>query len=46
MTKRRQKELAEQAFQNGLGIRGMESRIRELVDDSLFDDCNRRYLEL
>lgn len=46
MTKRRSWELAEHAFNNGLGIRGLESRIRELVDDSLFDDCSRRCLEL
>lgn len=46
MTKRRRRELAEQAFQSGLGIRGIENNIRELVDDAIFDDCNRQCLEI
>ena len=46
MTKSRCKELAEDAFQNGLGIRGMENRIRQLVDDAIFEDCNQQCLEL
>lgn len=46
MTKRRRRELAEEAFKNGLGIRGMENSIRQLVDDAIFDNCNRRHLEL
>lgn len=46
MTKRRHRELAEEAFKNGLGIRGMENSIRQLVDDAIFDNCNRRHLEL
>ncbi len=46
MTTHRRRELAEQAFQNGLGIRGMENRICELVDEAIFDNCNRRCLEL
>lgn len=46
MTTRRRRELAENAFKNGLGIRGMENKIRELVDDAIFDDCNRQRLEL
>ena len=46
MTKSRRRELAEDAFQNGLGVRGMENRIRQLVDDAIFDDCNRQCLEL
>ncbi len=46
MTKNRRRELAENAFKTGLGIRGMENRIRQLVDDALFDNCNRRYLEI
>lgn len=46
MTKNRRKELAEDAFKTGLGIRGMENRIRQLVDDALFDNCNRQFLEI
>ena len=46
MTKSRRRELAEDAFQNGLGIRGIENRIRQLVDDAIFDDCNRQSFEL
>lgn len=46
MTKNRRRKLAEEAFQSGLGIRGMENRIRQLVDDAIFDNCNRRCLEI
>lgn len=48
MTKHRRRELAENAFRNGLGIRGIENNIRELVDDAIFDDydCNRQCLEI
>ena len=46
MSKSRRRELAEEAFKSGLGIRGMENRIRQLVDDAIFDDCNRQYLEI
>lgn len=46
MTKSRRTELAEEAFQNGLGVRGMENHIRQLVDDAIFDDCNQQCLEL
>lgn len=46
MTKRKRRELAEEAFKNGLGIRGMENSIRQLVDDAIFDNCNRRHLEI
>ena len=46
MTKGRRRELAEDAYRSGLGIRGMENRIRQLVDDAIFDDCNRQSLEL
>lgn len=46
MTKRRRMELAEAAFQSGFGIRGMENRLRQLVDDAIFDDCNRQCLEI
>lgn len=46
MTKNRRRELAEDAFKTGLGIRGMENRIRQLVDDAIFDNCNRRCLEI
>ena len=46
MTKSRRRELAEDAFQSGLGIRGIENRIRQLVDDAIFDDCNQQCLEL
>lgn len=38
-------ELAEQAFKSGLGVRGMENRIRQLVDDALFEDCQRSSFE-
>ena len=46
MTKSRRTELAEDAYKNGLGVRGMENRIRQLVDDAIFEDCNQQCLEL
>lgn len=46
MTKSRRRELAEDAFQSGLGVRGMENRIRQLVDDAIFEDCNQQSFEL
>lgn len=46
MTKRRRRELAENAFKSGLGIRGIENSLRELVDYEIFDDCNRQCLEI
>ena len=33
------------ACRTGLGVRGMESQIRRLVDDAIFDDCQRHYFE-
>lgn len=46
LTKSRRRELAEDAFQSGLGIRGMENRIRQLVDDAIFEDCYQQCLEI
>ncbi len=46
MTTKRRRELAEDAFQSGLGIRGIENRIRQLVDDAIFDDCNQQSFEI
>ncbi|RKI36480.1 AAA family ATPase [bacterium D16-51] len=46
MTESRRKEMAEDAFRSGLGIRGMENRIRQLVDDAIFDDCYRQSFEI
>ena len=39
------RELAELACRTGLGVRGMENQIRQLVDDAIFDDCRRRSFE-
>ncbi len=46
MTESRRREMAEDAYRSGLGIRGMENRIRQLVDNAIFDDCYQRCLEL
>lgn len=45
LSKKKRRELAEQACKTGLGIRGMENKIRQLIDDALFDDCERRCFE-
>lgn len=46
MTTKRRRELAEDAYKNGLGVRGMENRIRQLVDDAIFDDCYQQSFEI
>ena len=38
-------ELAAEAFHSGLGIRGMENRIRAMLDEAIFEDCDRRCFE-
>lgn len=45
LTLAKRRELAEQAARTGLGVRGMESQIRRLVDDAIFDDCTQRSFE-
>lgn len=39
-------ELAEEAARSGLGVRGMENRIRDMLDEALFEDCSQRRFEL
>lgn len=39
-------KLAETAMASGLGIRGMENRIRDMLDEALFEDCRQRRFEL
>ncbi|MBD5097985.1 MAG: AAA domain-containing protein [Clostridiales bacterium] len=41
LTPAKRRELAELAARTGLGVRGMESQIRHLIDDAIFDDCKR-----
>ena len=45
LTPGKRRELAELAYTTGLGVRGMEGRIRQLVDDALFTDCTRKSFE-
>lgn len=40
----RRRELAEQAASSGLGVRSMESRLRQLLDDALFEDYSQASL--
>lgn len=46
LTRRTRHELAEAAAKSGLGIRGMENRIRDMLDEALFEDCSKRRFEL
>lgn len=46
LTDRRRRELAEEAARSGLGVRGMEARIRRLMDDALFENHELRTFEL
>ena len=43
LTPQKRQELAELAFQTGLGVRGMENQIRQLIDDALFDNCEQHH---
>ena len=45
LTPRKRRELAELAYRTGLGVRGMENQLRRLIDDAIFDDCERRRFE-
>ena len=45
LTPEKRRELAELAYKDGLGVRGMENQIRQLVDDARFDDCERQCFE-
>lgn len=38
-------KLAEEACSSGLGIRGMENRIRAMLDEAIFDNHNKRCYE-
>ncbi len=42
LTPQKRRELAELASRTGLGVRGMENQIRKLMDNAIFDDCERR----
>lgn len=42
LTPPKRRELAELAYSSGLGVRGMENKIRALVDDALFENCEQR----
>lgn len=46
ITPERRRKLAETAYATGLGVRGIEGQIRQLIDDAIFEDCNREVLEL
>ncbi len=45
LSPQKRRELAELACSTGLGIRGMENQIRQLMDDALFADCERQCFE-
>lgn len=45
LTPQKRRELVELACRTGLGVRGMENQIRQLIDDALFDNCERRRFE-
>jgi len=45
LTPQKRRELAEQAYASGLGVRGIENQIRRLIDDAIFDDCKRHDFE-
>lgn len=45
LTPEKRRELAEMAYKSGLGIRGIENKIRQLVDDARFDQCEQHSFE-
>lgn len=42
LTPKMRHELAETAYNSGLGIRGMENQIRAMLDEAIFEDCSRQ----
>lgn len=42
LTAKMRRELAATACKSGLGIRGMENRIRQLLDEAMFEDCDKQ----
>ncbi len=45
LTQQRRRELADLAAETGLGVRGMENQLRQLLDDALFADHTQNSLE-
>ena len=45
LTSEKRRELAEMAYRTGLGVRGIENRIKQLLDDARFDQCEQRSFE-
>lgn len=46
LSPKRQREVAEQAYRSGLGVRDMENRIRRLVDNEMFEHWDTYEFEL
>ena len=42
----RKDEMAHEAFQSGLGIRGIKNMLREYIDDMVWNDCGSKVLEI
>ncbi len=45
LTPAKRRELAELAAHTGLGVRGIVNQIRQLVDEAIFDDCEKHSFE-
>ncbi len=43
---RKKDELAHDAFESGLGVRGMKNAIREYIDELTWEDCNAKVLDI
>lgn len=43
---RKKDELAHDAFESGLGVRGMKNVIREYIDELTWEDCNAKVLDI
>ena len=39
-------EIAQNAFESGLGVRAITNQLTRMVDDVLFEDCETNYIEL
>lgn len=44
LSEQKRRELADRAAETGLGVRGMENQLRQLLDDALFADCTQNTL--
>lgn len=46
LSQQKKLEIAQNAFESGLGVREITNQLTKIVDDALFEDCETNYIEL